>query len=189
MNTHLYGRIPLDGSPAPAKERAGSGWEGCGSSMGISRTQIPRADPLDLLRPGLQQSCSHRLRGGRHPQELWGAKPQLPSTPSLSHPALPPFPSFNQDKIAPDLASGSQPGPRDWELSSRPLPASLWDDRQEVLRHSGQPRKLQGFFFLFLFFKNIYLVIYLAALGLCCGRRALLVVVVTVPLKLGDLVP
>ena len=49
MNTHLYGRIPPDGSPAPAKERAGRGWEGCGSSMGISRTQIPRADPLDLL--------------------------------------------------------------------------------------------------------------------------------------------
>ena len=85
---------------------------------------------------------------------MWGAKPQLPSTPSLSHPALPPFPGFNEDKIAPDLASGSQPGPRDWELSSSPLPASLWDDRQEVLRHSGQPRKLLGFFLSFLIFKK-----------------------------------
>lgn len=70
MNIHLYGRIPLDGSPGPGKERAGRRWEGCGSSVGISRTQTPQADPLDLLRPGLQQSCSHSLRGGQHPWEL-----------------------------------------------------------------------------------------------------------------------
>ena len=159
MNAHLYGRTPLDGSPAPGKERAGRGWEGCGSSMDISRTQIPQADPLDLLRPGLPQSCSHSLRGGQHPWELWGAKPQLPSTPSLSRPALPPFPGFDQDKTAPALASGSQPGPRDWEPSLGDLPASLQDDRQEVRRCSRQPRKLQVFFLFYLkkfLFSNLF---------------------------------
>ena len=150
MNAHLYGRTPLDGSPAPGKERAGRGWEGCGSSVDISRTQIPQADPLDLLRPGLPQSCSHSLRGGQHPWELWGAKPQLPSTPTHAPPArpCPLFPALTRTKLPqPSPPGPSQvPGTGNHPWGTSRLPSRMTDKRCGGARASLESCRFSFFF-------------------------------------------
>lgn len=107
--------------PAQRRTRQGGSWGSCEANVGSLGLRPYKLtcwiSPLTGL--WLQQSCSHRSRGGQHPLELWGTETRLPRPSSLFLPChLGAVPAFTGAKVPPNLALGPCQAPG----TGRPLP-------------------------------------------------------------------
>lgn len=116
--------MPLGCSLPQVRTGQGVGWESSEANVVMSRAPVPQANRWisSSTRPGLQQSCSHKPRGGWHPLELRGTETQLPSTSSLFPSHLPPqslFPALIKGKLPQNLSLDPSQVPRTGRLISQ----------------------------------------------------------------------